>query len=545
MNDFNCQYAVKYKLIKITDTWFILAPISVLIGEETETGFKANTGKEYPAVYDSIDTDHRFYVDMIYTDDELKYLYDEDDDVDLELLGDYFFEKLKNTIIFIDTNDVTKSGMLYRTMIDLNVIKEDLETAIYYMDDSLPNVVLNDKAVREIMDAKSLKKVKLIMNKYQQGLTAINKLKETEDINRVSITNNHVNYFEINKNIDLKELIDSYNNVDEGKDFKENKDVSYQGLRKYIKERIFGHDNEIDTFAQKLYMNYTALPGETVESIMFVGPTGTGKTETVRAASNYLCLPMFETNASNLVAEGYVGTSIEGVILSLYENAGYNIKRAERGIVFLDEFDKLSDVSSGETKGPVKNILLTFTAGGSFPISRDHYNFIFDSSMTNKIYAGVFERVTDKVNPMGFGAATKRAALVLETDEEIRKKIIEKKYYTQEELTRISTILAYNDLPRETKKDALLHSKISEYVKKNERYSRQFGIELIMDEECIDALLESQNSNSTGMRNIYNTFKRIIDPAEKAILENETKGYKKLILTRETVDNPNKFDLSK
>jgi len=541
MKDFKCQYAIKYKKKKITDSKYIFIPVELLVGEETESGFKNKNGKVYPYIYDEINDDYTYFADMVYADDELSFIYGYDGD-DLEFIGNYFYNDYKDTVMLVDINDVNESGILYRNMLNLRVINEDEATAIYYMDNSIPNVVLNEKAIREIKDAKTLKDVKLVLTKYQRGLESI-KSHRDQDVTRISITGNKINYFETTKEINIEEL-EEHEEETTNNGVEINSDISYQGLRDYIKERIFGHESEIDTFAQKLYMNYTALKGETVESILFVGPTGTGKTETVRAACDYLNIPMFDINASNLIAAGYVGTSIEDVIIGLYERSGANIEKAQRGLIFLDEFDKLSDVASGETKGPVKNILLTFTAGGTFPVSTNHYSFIFDSSMTNKVYAGVFDRVTDKQNSFGFGAATKRTIETLRTDEELRKKIIEKKYYTQEELTRISTILLYDDLSRETKKDILLHSKLSEYVKKRDRYKRQFGIDLVLDDDLIDAVLDKLSSNSTGMRSVNNFFKKTIDNAERTILENNNNTYKKLILTRDIVDDPNKFDLT-
>ncbi len=544
MNKYKCQFAIKYKSTKITDTQYILAPVALLKGEETEDGFRCDNGKNYAMLYDTIDPRQKYYVDMIYADDELSLIYDYDGD-DEDFIGEYFYNNFKDTIMFIDTTDVNEAGMLWRSMINLKMITDEVETAVYYMDGPIPNVVLNEKAVREIMDSKTLKKAKLALTKYQRGLESIKKLNDDKGLTRVSITGNKVNYYETNMEVDLDSLEEALWSDPSSKTIPatSGNEISYQGLRDYIKERIFGHDEEIDTFAQKLYMNHTAKDGETVESILFVGPTGTGKTETVRAACNYLNIPMFEANASNLVTQGIMGTSIEDVITGLYENAGCDLKKAQRGLIFLDEFDKLSDTNL-ETKAPVKNILLTFTAGGNFPISGNHYNFVFNSTMTNKIYAGVFERVTDKVNPMGFGAIKKIVPLA-STDEELRKQIIEKKYFTNEELTRISTILAYDDLSRDKKKDALLHSKLSEYAKKRDRYKRQFGIDLILEDGYIDAVLDKLENKSTGMRSLNNYVKKTINNAERIILENESTGYKKLILTRDTVDDPNKFDLTK
>jgi ATP-dependent Clp protease ATP-binding subunit ClpX len=445
----------------------------------------------------------------------------------------------------VDTTDVNEAGLPYRNMVNIKMIKEDDETAIYYMDDSIPNVVLNEKAVREIMDAKTLKKAKLLLTKYQKGLESIKKCKDNLGITRVSISGSKINYYETNMNVDLDSIDEACWSEPETTNIipvTSNTEISYQGLKNYLKERIFGHDEEIDTFAQKLYMNHTAEDGESVESILFVGPTGTGKTVTVRSACEYLGIPMSEANASNLVTQGIMGTSIEDVITALYERSGCDLKRAQRGLIFLDEFDKLSETTL-ETKTPVKNILLTFTAGGTFPINNGHYNFVFNSTMTNKVYAGVFERVTDKTNPMGFGAVKKISPLA-SSDEELRKKIIEKKYFTNEELTRISTILPYNDLSKEDKKDALLHSKLSEYTNKRDRYKRQFGIDLVLEDEYIDAVIDKLSS-TTGMRSIYNYVKKNLNVAERAILENEDKGYKKLVLTKDAVLDPKNFDLSK
>jgi ATP-dependent Clp protease ATP-binding subunit ClpA len=162
--------------------------------------------------------------------------------------------------------------------------------------------------------------------------------------------------------------------------------------------------------------------------------------------------------------------------------------------------------------------------------------------MTNKIYGGVFERIYERRHSLGFGAANEKATLG--DGEDIRQKIIDKGYFTLEELSRINTILGYDELSRDTKKQILLFSKLSEFVKKRDRYKRQFGIDLKITDEYIDAVLDSLTDKTSGMRSVNNFVKNSIDEAEKAILENERKGYKALILTRDTALNPKKFDIS-
>jgi ATP-dependent Clp protease ATP-binding subunit ClpX len=289
-------------------------------------------------------------------------------------------------------------------------------------------------------------------------------------------------------------------------------------------------------------MNYTAEEGESVDSILLVGPTGTGKTETVRAACDYLCIPFFEANAANLVPQGIRGMSIEDVVIGLYELAGHDIKLAQRGLVFLDEYDKVN-ASDLDIKQAVKQILLSFNDGGKIQIRDEMYDLTFDSKMTNKVYAGVFDRISEKVKTVGFG--TNNEVPLLGSDEDIRQKIIDKKYFSLEEISRISTILGYDELSRDVKKQILLYSKLSVFAKKRERYRRQFGIELQATDDYIEAILDSISNSASGMRSVNNYVKKSIDNAERTLLENERKGYKKLILTKDTVSDPKKFDMTK
>ena len=77
-------------------------------------------------------------------------------------------------------------------------------------------------------------------------------------------------------------------------------------------------------------MNYTAIDNETIESILLVGPTGTGKTETVKAACEYLSLPYIIANTSNLVPQGIKGVSIEKLLKDLENTKVFLFLSVER-----------------------------------------------------------------------------------------------------------------------------------------------------------------------------------------------------------------------
>lgn len=543
--DDEIEYGIKYRVIKLEEDKYILFPISVEQGIETEDGFRTTKNKLIPYAYEVEDLDNSYVMDMICTKDELQFVYEYDGEE--EFLLDYFYDDFKNTLIFIDTDP--KKGYMSRNEINLDIINSDNVDLTYVMDKSFPSIVLNEAALDEILSCEDVYQVRLLLSKYKQLIQTFQEFNSSKGVTKINVSNGKIESVELKKKVksdnqrEQQEKSEDFSSIPivSVKDLLE-RDISFRGLKQYLLERIFGHDEAITTFAQKLYMNCTAEEGETVESILLVGPTGTGKTETVNAACEYLGLPYVENNASNIVPQGIKGICIEEIIANLYERANYDIEKTQRGLVFLDEFDKLNETDL-ELKTSVKNILLTFTAGGNFPIDTDRFTFNFNSTMTNKVYAGVFDRITHQKRDIGFGRDI-REKESLGTEDELREKIISKGYFSLEELSRISTLLPYSELDRETKKRILLKSKLSELAKKKNRYRRQFQIDLIASDDYIEAVLDSVPADATGMRSVNNIVKRNINSAEQVLLESEHDGYKRLILTRDTVENPRNFDLS-
>ncbi len=543
--NYELEYGIKYHVIKLDKSKFLLFPISLIKGIAIGTQFQS-ADDIISLICDKKDLKNKYIVDNVFSLEDLKIIYDfEEDnlnDDNQQFLGDYFYNDFKEKIIYAE---ITKdSDIVQRHEIDLTFIKEKEEDITYMYNKNIPSIVLNKDILNELLKCNDFHKTKMILEKYKRLLSDFDKTSKKTGVTKIHVVNGKVEEIETIKKVENQfssiNVADTKNSNDIMHIANSKAQVSYQGLCKYIKERVFGHDKEIDVFAQKLYMNYTALNNEGTEAILLVGPTGVGKTETVNAACSYLDIPSIIVNASNLVPQGIKGMSMEDVILSLYNLARFDLNKAQRGLIFLDEFDKLND-SDLDIKTVIKNILLTFTSGGIFPISTENYEFNFNSSMTNKIFAGVFDRITDNQKVAGFNTGEQNQKLL--NDNDIRKKIIEKKYFTLEEISRISTILVFNDLDRETKKKILLESKLSELYKKNTRYKRQFGIDIKIDDTFIDAILDSIPNSEMGMRSVNNAFKRILNDVERSLLENENVGYKKLILTKDTVINSNNFDL--
>ena len=528
------EYGIKYKIHKINEYSYLLLPFSLEGGLSDGFVFSLDNGT-IPICNVESDLRRKYIMDNVYETEELEEMYEIYDDTDA--VAKKFYEEYSKYLIYIVVDKENKR--LKKYYLDLESFIEQEYDFTYYMDKGAPVMAINESAANEIMQAEDMHAVKVLLQKYKKHLESFKEMNERQGTSRLEVSDASLDEFDGEHEVRSSSSSPSNSK----KTFLINPDLSYVGLRDYIKESVFGHDEEIKLIAQKLFMNYSAVDGEDVESILIVGPSGTGKTQTVTAACEYLGVPHFEVNTANIVPEGIRGTSVEDIIISLYRDSGYDLPVAQKGLVFFDEYEKLCD-SDLNIKTLVKHIMLTFNDGGKIPIRTEKYDFTFDSKMTTKLYAGVFEKLFQRKKVMGFGADVDGKPEIVRDTEGIKKKIIDAKYYTNEDISRINNAVYYDELTRETKRQILLHSKLSELAKKKKRYKRQFGIDIEVSEDFVDAILESISNNAEGMRNVNNFVSSRINLAEQSILEDTKKGYKRLVLSKRTVEDPTKFDLS-
>ena len=537
------HFAIKYKVVKITNDKYILFPMYLMTGESDAYSFKSDEGEELPVAFYKKDLKSRYVVDRYYDLDDLEQVYDyEYNPNEPDFLPQFYYENMRNTLIVLDY-ETSGDGSLRRSEINLDDFKERQTDLTFFRDRGLPVAAMNQEYLDMLMEVTESRELKAHLENLKTQMLDYQKAYDKQGITRIEVENGKI------KSIDVKKIVDgvkpSYVHVKDTKNNNSaptlNKDISYDGLCRHIKERVYGHDEEIDDIALVLYNNQTAHEEDGVESFLIVGPTGVGKTETVDAAAEYLDIPYMAVNASNLVPQGIKGTSLEDVLTTVYFKAGKDLKKAQRGLVFLDEYEKINN-GDFDLKANVKDILLTFSQGGVIPIENDHVSLAFDTKMLSKAYAGVFEKLRETPKVIGFGSAPPVKQKV--DPLELKNKIVEKKYFTEEQITRIPIIISYDDLDRETKKQILLTCKSNTLAKKKHRYMRDYGIDIVTDEEFIDAIIDSIDSKSKGMRVANSIVTRVLNPAEKAILRNPDKGYKKLVLTKKTVANPKDFDLS-
>lgn len=126
-------------------------------------------------------------------------------------------------------------------------------------------------------------------------------------------------------------------------------------IKNHLDQYIIGQENAKKILSVAVYNHYkrigrTSETGIQKSNVLIVGPTGSGKTYMVETIAKFLDVPFAQADATTMTEAGYVGEDVESVLVRLIQNSENNIKKAEHGIVYIDEIDKIA-VSEGGSRG--------------------------------------------------------------------------------------------------------------------------------------------------------------------------------------------------
>ena len=278
-----------------------------------------------------------------------------------------------------------------------------------------------------------------------------------------------------------------------------------------ISKKVIGQDEAIKVLVPTIMLNEKLIEINDKDliktqksNILIDGSTGVGKTLIIEELAKLIDIPIVITGITNYSAVGYKGSNLIEIISTLISKANGDIEKAQKGIICLDEIDKLGDTSL-EMRKAIEQELLTWINGTTINVQLKDKNETFDTSNITFVCLGAFgkmreERTNNRL--IGFNATEQRLQNYFDTDDFI-------KFGMQREfMGRFNTIITLNDLTIDDYKNILLFSDISP-LKSFIDLANIYGVEVTFDEEFLDIIAQLAIKDGIGARALQRQMNKI------------------------------------